>query len=32
LALTMAMTGRAAYLDDLQGDGVERLRERCGTA
>jgi uncharacterized protein (TIGR03083 family) len=32
LALTMAMTGRAAYLDDLEGDGVERLRERCGTA
>ena len=29
LALTMAMTGRAAYLDDLDGDGVERLRERC---
>ncbi|MFJ8922180.1 maleylpyruvate isomerase family mycothiol-dependent enzyme [Streptomyces sp. NPDC102415] len=32
LALTMAMTGRGAYLDDLEGDGVERLRERCGTA
>ncbi|WP_423835570.1 maleylpyruvate isomerase family mycothiol-dependent enzyme [Streptomyces tubbatahanensis] len=32
LALTMAMTGRAAYLDDLEGDGVERLRERCATA
>lgn len=32
LALTMAMTGRAAYLDDLDGDGVERLRERCGMA
>ncbi|MYQ37333.1 TIGR03083 family protein [Streptomyces sp. LamerLS-316] len=31
LALTMAMTGRGAYLDDLEGDGVERLRERCGT-
>ncbi|MEV5884900.1 maleylpyruvate isomerase family mycothiol-dependent enzyme [Streptomyces sp. NPDC052020] len=29
LALTMAMTGRAAYLDDLEGDGVERLSERC---
>ncbi|MEU9763931.1 maleylpyruvate isomerase family mycothiol-dependent enzyme [Streptomyces sp. NPDC047985] len=32
LALTMTMTGRAAYLDDLEGDGVERLRERCGMA
>ncbi|MFD4900999.1 maleylpyruvate isomerase family mycothiol-dependent enzyme [Streptomyces sp. NPDC058411] len=32
LALTMAMTGRTAYLDDLEGDGVECLRERCGTA
>ncbi|WCN05051.1 maleylpyruvate isomerase family mycothiol-dependent enzyme [Streptomyces sp. M92] len=32
LALTMAMTGRAAHLDDLEGEGVERLRERCGTA
>ncbi|MEV0025168.1 maleylpyruvate isomerase family mycothiol-dependent enzyme [Streptomyces atroolivaceus] len=32
LALTMAMTGRAAYLDDLEGGGVELLRERCGTA
>ncbi|WP_425470424.1 maleylpyruvate isomerase family mycothiol-dependent enzyme [Streptomyces diacarni] len=32
LALTMAMTGRATYLDDLEGDGVERLRERCATA
>ncbi|MFE0808462.1 maleylpyruvate isomerase family mycothiol-dependent enzyme [Streptomyces sp. NPDC058848] len=31
LALTMAMTGRAAHLDDLEGEGVERLRERCGT-
>lgn len=31
LALTMAMTGRAKYLDDLEGDGVERLRERCAT-
>ncbi|MGW1231140.1 maleylpyruvate isomerase family mycothiol-dependent enzyme [Streptomyces californicus] len=29
LALIMAMTGRSAHLDDLQGDGVERLRERC---
>lgn len=32
LALTMAMTGRTAFLDDLSGDGVERLRERSGTA
>ncbi|MFB4419731.1 maleylpyruvate isomerase family mycothiol-dependent enzyme [Streptomyces sp. QL37] len=30
LALTMAMTGREAYTDDLEGAGVERLRERCG--
>ncbi|MFJ9060164.1 maleylpyruvate isomerase family mycothiol-dependent enzyme [Streptomyces sp. NPDC102409] len=29
LALVMAMTGRAAFLDDLEGDGVELLRERC---
>jgi uncharacterized protein (TIGR03083 family) len=29
-ALTMAMTGRAAYCDDLEGDGVATLRERCG--
>ncbi|MDP9951256.1 MULTISPECIES: maleylpyruvate isomerase family mycothiol-dependent enzyme [Streptomyces] len=29
LALIMAMTGRSAHLDDLQGDGVEYLRERC---
>ncbi|NEY34599.1 maleylpyruvate isomerase family mycothiol-dependent enzyme [Streptomyces sp. PRKS01-65] len=32
LALTMAMTGRAAYCDDLRGDGVEVLRGRCGAA
>ncbi|GGP96702.1 maleylpyruvate isomerase family mycothiol-dependent enzyme [Streptomyces roseolilacinus] len=32
LALVMAMTGRAAYCDDLEGDGVELLRGRCGTA
>ncbi|MET9775679.1 maleylpyruvate isomerase family mycothiol-dependent enzyme [Streptomyces sp. NPDC006367] len=32
LALVMAMTGRAAYCDDLGGDGVEILRGRCGTA
>jgi uncharacterized protein (TIGR03083 family) len=31
-ALIMAMTGRAAYCDDLEGDGVEILRGRCGTA
>ena len=30
LALTMAMTGRAAHCDDLEGDGVPTLRERCG--
>ena len=28
LALTMAMTGRMAYCDDLDGDGVAILRER----
>lgn len=32
LDLIMAMTGRAAYCDDLEGDGVELLRSRCGTA
>ncbi|MET7275341.1 maleylpyruvate isomerase family mycothiol-dependent enzyme [Streptomyces flaveolus] len=32
VSLIMAMTGRAAYLDDLEGDGVELLRSRCGTA
>jgi uncharacterized protein (TIGR03083 family) len=31
LALTMAMTGRAAYCDQLQGDGVTLLRERCAS-
>jgi uncharacterized protein (TIGR03083 family) len=31
LALTMAMTGRAAYCEQLQGDGVTLLRERCAT-
>ncbi|MFV2118995.1 maleylpyruvate isomerase family mycothiol-dependent enzyme [Streptomyces sp. Act-28] len=31
VALTMAMVGRVAYLDDLEGDGVELLRERCAT-
>lgn len=30
LALTMAMTGRAAYCDDLDGDGVAILRDRMG--
>lgn len=30
LALVMAMTGRATYCDDLDGDGVELLRSRCG--
>lgn len=29
LALVMAMTGRAAYCDELDGDGVAILRERC---
>jgi uncharacterized protein (TIGR03083 family) len=29
LALVMAMTGRAAYLDELEGDGVATLKERC---
>ncbi|MFF8448369.1 maleylpyruvate isomerase family mycothiol-dependent enzyme [Streptomyces leeuwenhoekii] len=28
LALTMAMTGRTTYCDDLEGDGVELLRSR----
>ncbi|MFF5004794.1 maleylpyruvate isomerase family mycothiol-dependent enzyme [Streptomyces phaeochromogenes] len=32
LALVMAMTGRAAYCDDLEGDGVELLRGRCEPA
>ncbi|MEV5711881.1 maleylpyruvate isomerase family mycothiol-dependent enzyme [Actinoallomurus sp. NPDC052274] len=32
LALTMAMTGRATYCDELDGDGVTTLRERCETA
>jgi hypothetical protein len=31
LALVMAMTGRSVYCDDLDGDGVEILRERDGT-
>lgn len=30
LALTMIMAGRGDYLDDLEGPGVETLRERCG--
>jgi uncharacterized protein (TIGR03083 family) len=29
LALIMAMTGRNAFCDDLEGDGVEILRGRC---
>lgn len=29
VALIMAMTGRAAYCDDLEGDGVAVLRDRC---
>ncbi|WP_329063454.1 maleylpyruvate isomerase family mycothiol-dependent enzyme [Amycolatopsis sp. NBC_01480] len=29
LALIMAMTGRAAYCDDLEGAGVATLRSRC---
>jgi uncharacterized protein (TIGR03083 family) len=29
LALIMAMTGRAVYCDELEGDGVALLRERC---
>ncbi|GAA1286596.1 maleylpyruvate isomerase family mycothiol-dependent enzyme [Pseudonocardia aurantiaca] len=29
LALVMAMTGRAAYCDDLEGEGVAILQERC---
>ncbi|MFE2545027.1 maleylpyruvate isomerase family mycothiol-dependent enzyme [Actinacidiphila glaucinigra] len=32
LALIMATTGRAAYCDDLEGDGVELLHSRCQTA
>lgn len=32
LALTLAMTGRAAYCDELEGDGVAVLRSRCETA
>ena len=31
LALIMAMTGRRAYGDALQGDGAATLRERCET-
>lgn len=29
LALVMALAGRAAYCDELTGDGVDTLRERC---
>ncbi|GAA3223232.1 maleylpyruvate isomerase family mycothiol-dependent enzyme [Nonomuraea helvata] len=31
LALTMAMTGRASYCDELEGEGVATLRERGET-
>jgi hypothetical protein len=31
-ALTMAMTGRSAYCDDLTGPGVATLRARCTPA
>ncbi|MEO3802319.1 hypothetical protein [Nonomuraea sp. B1E8] len=30
LALVMAITGRTAHCDELDGDGVATLRERCG--
>ena len=30
IALIMAMTGRGAFCDDLEGEGVAVLRERCG--
>ncbi|MER5334492.1 maleylpyruvate isomerase family mycothiol-dependent enzyme [Micromonospora sp. NPDC002717] len=32
LALTMAMTGRTTYCDELEGDGVATLRDRCTPA
>lgn len=32
LALTMAMTGRSAYCDELEGDGAEILRDHCEEA
>ncbi|MGX5357492.1 maleylpyruvate isomerase family mycothiol-dependent enzyme [Kocuria sp. KH4] len=32
LALTLAMAGRAAYCDDLTGEGVPLLRSRCTPA
>ncbi|WP_188190393.1 maleylpyruvate isomerase family mycothiol-dependent enzyme [Nonomuraea sp. SYSU D8015] len=32
LALTMAMTGRTRYCDELEGDGVATLRDRGGMA
>lgn len=31
LSLVMAMTGRATYCDELDGDGAELLRSRCET-
>ncbi|MFY1673608.1 maleylpyruvate isomerase family mycothiol-dependent enzyme [Plantactinospora sp. WMMB334] len=32
VALVMAMTGRASHCDELTGDGVPVLRDRCATA
>jgi uncharacterized protein (TIGR03083 family) len=32
LALTMAMTERTTYCDELEGDGVATLRDRCAPA
>jgi uncharacterized protein (TIGR03083 family) len=32
LALTMAMTGRTTYCDELEGGGVASLRDRCAPA
>ncbi|GAA4915238.1 uncharacterized protein (TIGR03083 family) [Nonomuraea thailandensis] len=32
VALVMAMTGRVAHCDELEGDGVPILRARCGPA
>jgi hypothetical protein len=31
LVLIMAMTGRVAYCDELDGDGAVTLRARCPT-
>jgi hypothetical protein len=30
LPLLLAMTGRRAGVDELSGDGVDTLRQRCG--